>query len=840
LKKLILYSCFLFNCVFTYSQNTELILNPKWEFRQKGTDTWYLASVPGTVHTDLFANKLIPDPFFSDNEKKVQWIENEDWEYKSEFTCDKKTISQNNIELKFEGLDTYAKIYLNKKLILETNNMFRSWLVNIKKEVKEGNNTLLIVFESVVKKGKALASKLSYTLPGEEKIFTRKAQYQYGWDWGPRLVTCGIYKPIKLITWNKLKIESIYAHTKEIKDTVAKTDFIFEILCDKEGYYDIRYNISTKGRNREQSRIKTQLVSLKSGINTVTISTSIPNPNLWWCNNMGKRRASLYSAAFKIVNDDSLITQESVQFGIRTIELVQEKDSVGSSFYFKLNDVPVFMKGANYIPQHSFLPNLNSSNYREIITMAKDVNMNMLRVWGGGVYGDEEFYKDCDRAGILVWQDFMFACAMYPGDKSFIENVKQEATEQVKKLRNHPCIALWCGNNEISEGWYNWGWQKQYNYSKKDSAKIWKDYENLFQKTLPEIVKQNDFQNTYWPSSPSIGWGRKESLLQGDSHYWGVWWGNEPFELYEKKVGRFMSEYGFQSMPSLSTFKTFCDSVDLNFNSAAVQNHQKHPTGYQTIRNYMERDFFVPKDFEKFIYVSQLVQAQGMKTAIESHRIAKPYCMGTLFWQLNDCWPVTSWSAIDFQNQPKAFLYHLKDLYANVAVVVKKSGNAYTIHVVNDNYFTFDGRLTLSIKDFSGTEILSKKLDTKIISNSASVYFTLEESEIPNLNPEKMYLSCTLQSNDEKVNAMNLFYFTSPKNLKLSKPNINLNYSQPEGILTIKSDVLVKNLYMYTEKTDYENNYFDLEPGREYQIKLKGKVTRIEEIKFMSLNDINH
>ncbi len=827
-------------CVFAYAQNTELVLNPKWEFRQKGTDTWYLASVPGTVHTDLLSNKLIPDPFFSDNEKKVQWVENEDWEYKSEFTCDKKTISQNNIELKFEGLDTYAKIYLNKKLILETNNMFRSWLVNIKKEVKEGNNTLLIVFESAVKKGKALASKLSYTLPGEEKIFTRKAQYQYGWDWGPRLVTCGIYKPIKLITWNKLKIESIYAHTKEIKDTVAKTDFIFEILCNKEGYYEIRYNISSKGRNREQSRIKTQLVSLKAGLNTVTVSTSIPNPNLWWCNNMGNRRASLYSAAFKIVNDDSLITQESVQFGIRTIELIQDKDSVGSSFYFKLNDVPVFMKGANYVPQHSFLPNLNSSNYRDIISMAKDANMNMLRVWGGGVYADEEFYKDCDRAGILVWQDFMFACAMYPGDKSFIENVTQEAIEQVKKLRNHPCIALWCGNNEISEGWYNWGWQKQFKYSKKDSAKIWKDYENLFQKTLPEIVKQNDFQNAYWPSSPSIGWGRKESLQQGDSHYWGVWWGNEPFELYEKKVGRFMSEYGFQSMPPLSTFKTFSDSADLNFNTAAVKNHQKHPTGYQTITNYMERDYFVPKDFEKYIYVSQLLQAQGMKTAIESHRIAKPYCMGTLFWQLNDCWPVTSWSAIDFENQPKAFLYHLKDLYANVAVVIKKSGAEYKIHIVNDNYFTFDGRLTLTIKDFSGTEILSKKIDTKIISNSASIYFTLIESEIPNFNPEKIYLSCSLKSNDEKIKIENLFYFTSPKNLKLTTPKINLNYFSDQGILKIQSDVLVKNFYMYTEKTDYENNYFDLEPGREYQIKLKGKVTQVEEIKFMSLNDINH
>ena len=836
MKKLLIL-IFLFSlCVFSPAQNTEVFLNLKWEFRQKGKETWYPASVPGTVHTDLLANKLIPDPFFGDNEKKVQWIENEDWEYKAEFVLDKKTFSQNNIELKFEGLDTYAKIYLNDKLLTQTDNMFRSWTINIKKFAKEGSNTLLIVFESAVKKGKAEAAKLPYTLPGDGKIFTRKAQYQYGWDFGPRLVTCGIWKPIKLITWNKLKIESIYAYTRSITDSLAKVDLILDIQSEADGYYDIKYNYTD--RKQIQNRLQTKLVHLKPGNSTTTITCDIPNPKLWWCNGLNDGRSSLYSAGLKITKDDSLITQDGVTFGIRTIELVQDKDSVGSSFYFKLNGVPVFMKGANYIPQNNFLPNIGKDEYRKLLSKAKDANMNMIRVWGGGAYPDAEFYSDCDKAGILVWQDFMFACAMYPGNVEFLDNVKKEAAEQVKNLRNHPCLALWCGNNEIDEGWHNWEWQKQYNYSKTDSANIWLDYKRLFHVALNSIVKQNDLNTSYWPSSPSIGWGHKESLQQGDSHYWGVWWGDEPFEKYEKKVGRFMSEYGFQGMPSFQTFKMFSDS--LNLNSTSAKNHQKHPTGYQTITNYMERDFVVPKDLEKFIYVSQLLQARGMKKAIESHRIAKPYCMGTLFWQLNDCWPGTSWSAIDFYNRPKAFYYDLENLYDDVLISVKKEEKNYKIYIVSDKLKPIDGTLTMSLCDFSGKGHRPQKLDIKIPANSSQSYYSFPVIEDKSINHENTYMRYTFVSSDSTIKIKTLYYFTSPKNLNLDVPKLNLVYNASANSIKIKSNTLIKNLYLQSNTVSFSKNYFDLEGGEEIEVKLSSPIKNVNEIKFLSINDINH
>lgn len=829
---------FLSGCIF--SQNPEITLNIPWEFHQKGKDKWLPATVPGNVHMDLVKNKQIPDPFFSDNEKKVQWVENEDWEYRTVFTCDKKTFSKHNIELEFEGLDTYAKVYLNGKLILESDNMFSSWIVNVKKFIKQGENHLLVVFESAVKKGKAEAAKLPYTLPGDEKVFTRKAQYQYGWDWGPRLVTCGIWKPIKLITWDNIKVESIYTNTKLIHDTLAKVDFIFEIRSETEDYYNINYNLSTgAGRRREQLKMQNQLIVLKPGLNTVTVSTSIPNPRIWWCNGMDKRRPWMYTAGFKISHGDTMVTQQSVNFGIRTIELVTEKDSAGNSFYFKLNGVPIFMKGANYVPHHNFLPNAEKDASRKLLMMCKETGMNMLRIWGGGVYADEDFYKDCDRAGILVWQDFMFACAMYPRNPKFLENVREEITQQVKSLRNHTSLALWCGNNEIDEGWHNWGWQKQYKYSKKDSAIIWSDYKKLFHEIIPGIIKQNDPHANYWPSSPSIGWGHKESLQQGDSHYWGVWWGNEPFENYEKKVGRFMSEYGFQGMPSIETFKTFCDSADLNFSSSAIKNHQKHPTGYQTITKYMERDYKVPSDFEKFIYVSQLVQERGMRTAIEAHRRAMPYCMGTLFWQLNDCWPVSSWSAVDFYNRPKAFYYSLEELFDNVLVSVQKENEDYKIFVVNEKSYSFDGKIKITVCDFSGKEIYSKTSEVRIISNTSHSYLTFSEKEIKDLEKDKMYLRCQLTSIDEEIKKKTLYFFSSPKDLKLFIPKLEMTYQPTIYGIKIKSNSFVKNLFLQAIDNSFSKNYFDLEPGEEIEFRLSKPIQSTDQIKFTSINHLN-
>lgn len=827
-----LHTLFLFFSLCASAQKTETFLNANWQFRQKGTQAWHPATVPGTVHTDLLACGLIPDPFYADNEKKLQWIENEDWEYKADFTCDKQTYANQRIELVFEGLDTYARVYLNNHLIVDANNMFRSWTVSVKEFMKEGRNTLLVVFESAVKRGKQEATKYSYTLPGDEKIFTRKAQYQYGWDFGPRFVTCGIWKNIKLRGSDVAFIKNVSCIQQSLTDSLAKLKLMCEVECNEAT--DVELNVSLPGDTKAHHKILSQL---KKGINVIPVQYEIKKPRRWWCNGLGE--AYLYALAVSLHQNNSLIDQQQVSVGLRTIELVEDKDSAGKTFYVRLNGLPVFMKGANYIPPDLFLPRVKKDDYKELVFMAKSLRMNMLRVWGGGVYADDEFYRQCDQQGILVWQDLMFACAMYPGDTAFFSNVSGEVKEQVQRLGNHPCLALWCGNNESDEGWHNWGWQKQFKYSKTDSLKIWRDYQNLFHGLIPNIIAQHDPSAIYWPSSPGMGWGRKESLLQGDSHYWGIWWGNEPFENYRKKVGRFMSEYGFQSTPALKTFKTFCDTADLNLASGAVKNHQKHPTGYQTIHAYMERDYKIPGDFERDIYVSQLLQAEGMKMAIEAHRQAKPYCMGTLFWQLNDCWPGTTWSCMDYRKTPKAFYYALKDSYNTLLLSARKEGKAYAVYLSSDSMHAVSGELRLQIKKMSGETVYRKALPVTVEANTSRSYFTIDEPDLKGIDTSASYLAAEFIFAQKAMKT--LFFFSKPKDLAFSKTDMTWAYDETKRSLKIKAHNFIKNLYISIDEGSVvlSDNFFDLEAGEEKEIRIISLVKNMHTLKFQALNDVN-
>lgn len=834
MKKNTIYIILILLASNTFSQNKERLLNTNWIFSQKGKNVWNKAEVPGCVHTDLLNNKIIADPFSGNNESKLQWIENEDWEYKTNFKISKADLQNDKIEIVFEGLDTYAKVFLNNHEILQADNMFRSWSVDVKPFLKAGNNTLYIVFESAAKKGKQLASQLSYTLPGEEKVFTRKAQYQYGWDWGPRFVTCGIYKNIKLRFLNVAEIKNIHYTVNKVTDSLASFTLKFDIHTYRDGYYDMF--IKDLSNNEIFPKLGQQVSLYSKGVRPFAITLKIPRPKLWWCNGMGEQ--NFYNYTISLIKKSGSIDTKTVNIGIRSIELVKEEveENGGETFYFKLNGKPVFIKGANYIPPDNFLPRVTENDYRLDVMIAKNAGMNMLRVWGGGVYADEEFYKTCDKSGILVWQDFMFACAMYPGDSMFINNVKKEANEQVHRLAAHPCIALWCGNNEADEGWQNWGWQKQYNYSANDSSRIWSDYVKLFNQILPDIVKEHASKTSYISTSPQIGWGHKESLTHGDSHYWGVWWGNEPFETYEKKVGRFMSEFGFQSLPDISTFQKISSLKKLSLNTDVVQSHQKHPKGFQTIETYMARDYKVPKNFEDYIYVSQLVQARGMQMAIEAHRRAKPYCMGTMFWQLNDCWPVTSWSAYDYYKQPKAFYYDLWRLYDNILISVIKADYYYECHILNDNLDEVSGILELSVKDFSGKTLYSKQSPVNVKSNSSLVYLRLTDEEIKNIDKRECYISCKLLTDSGTVKKT-LYYFVLPKDLKLDQPVLDIRYSDDFGTVKIKSSTLAKNIFIkglsYTE-----NNYFDLEANEEYEITVLPFGKTNQKLTFISLYDI--
>jgi beta-mannosidase len=481
-----------------------------------------------------------------------------------------------------------------------------------------------------------------------------------------------------------------------------------------------------------------------------------------------------------------------------------------------VNGVPVFMKGANYIPQDNFLARVTDSAYKALIASVKAANMNMLRVWGGGTYEKDIFYDLCDESGILVWQEFMFACAMYPGDMDFINNVREEAIENVIRLRNHPCIALWCGNNEIDEGWKNWGWQKQYGYTPEDSAKIWSSYVNIFRVTLPDVISKYDPQRSYIQSSPLFGWGHKESLREGDMHYWGVWWGKEPFSSFRDKTGRFMSEYGFQGFPPMESIYKFTSPTDRELVSTVMKAHQKHPVGYETIDEYLLRDYKKPKDFESYDYVSQVLQAEGIKIAIEAHRRAKPYCMGTLYWQLNDCWPVVSWSSRDYYGNQKALHYYVKNEYATLLVSPIIQNGKLQIFVISDSLKDCNADLHLYLTDFRGQKSFDTLIQVTIKTNSSACFFeTLISNLIQGKDPGRLVFTAQLTSGNRRLSQNNI-YFSPVKNLLLEKPFISksIKKTQKGYLITLTTDRLAKNIYLSSEKRgSFSDNFFDLLAG---------------------------
>ncbi|PCI96259.1 MAG: beta-mannosidase [Flavobacteriales bacterium] len=623
-------------------------INGAWEFYHDETKQWYPATVPGVIHTDLIANDLIENPYWENNEQQLQWIENIDWKYRKTFTVTAEQLIDDNIEIEFEGLDTYATILLNGKHIISSNNMFREWKTSIKEILKVGENVLEVQFISPINYNKEKIENYPYSLPsgcenGETRVssFTRKAAYHFGWDWAPRFVTCGIWKSIKVNSWNDARITDIYCTTKSISENEAVITAQITIESskkeEKQYFLDVNDDKLTK--------------TIKKGLNYINYEFKVQDPKLWWCNGMGE--AHLNDLHIELYHEDKLIDQQDIRYGIRTIELVNEKDSIGTNFYFKLNGKPVFMKGANYIPQDMFLPRVTEQQYKKIIENVQYANMNMLRVWGGGIYEQDIFYDLCDEYGILVWQDFMFAGSMYPVDSAFLNNVEQEVTENIIRLRNHPSIALWCGNNEIEVAWENWGWQKQYNYSASDSNQIWNGYTSVFHNLIPTLCKDLDPSRNYTPSSPSSNWGTPENFNHGSMHYWGVWHGKEPFENFEKNVGRFMVEYGFQSFPNMETIRTFASDSSLNLESETMKNRQKSYIGNGLILAHIKQYYDEPATFEEFVSLSQKTQAKGIQMAIRSHMNNQPHCMGSLFWQLNDCWPGPSWSIIDYYGRHK-------------------------------------------------------------------------------------------------------------------------------------------------------------------------------------------
>jgi beta-mannosidase len=811
-------------------------LSASWSFTEAGKNEWLPATVPGSVHTDLLQNGLIKDPFYRLNEHDLQWIDKVNWEYKTTINVGADFMKHDRVALDFKGLDTYADVFVNDVLVLSADNMFREWLVDVKSQLQEGTNELRILFRSPIVEGLKKYDASEYLIPVSPNdlaeigkvegnkmvsVYTRKAGYHFGWDWGPRLVSSGLWRPVFLTAWDDARIENLQLKQNSVSETEATLTAVFEV--DASAVNNATISIENDGVELAKADVQ-----LTEGISTYSVDFKIANPKLWWTNGLGE--AHLYNIKGKLAIGKRF-AEKSERIGIRTLELVRDKDEKGTSFYYKLNGVPVFMKGANYIPNDVFPARVTEEMYRKVIHTSKISNFNMLRVWGGGIYENDLFYDLCDENGLLVWQDFMFACAMFPGDEAFLENVKQEATDNIKRLRNHPSIAMWCGNNEILAAWFGWGWKTQEEAKSKENAdKIWKSYTDIFLKVLPEAVAANDPARSYWDSSPSSGPGIPADLANGDEHYWGVWWGKEPFKNYATHIARFMSEYGFQSFPELKTVKQYAAPEDYDIFSEVMKSHQRSSIGNGTIEYYMLQDYNKPKNFESFLYVNHVLQAEGIKFAVEGHRRAAPYCMGSLYWQINDCWPVASWSSTDYYQRWKALQYFVKKGFEPVLVSPYQDKDSLKVDIINDKLTEIKAQLVIKVLDFSGNEIRKEVKEVTVPANSSNTFFTARTFQfLMNLQPRTQFLVVELVES-EKIISDNTLYFRPIKDILLPKPNVKYEVNAVDGgfEITLNSDQLAKNLYMTIgdEEGFFSDNYFDLIPGKTVKVKLETNILK--------------
>ena len=822
----------IFNFSYSVTRNfTQLVINDHWTFKAQDGSTWMPATVPGVVHLDLLNTKQIEDPFFGDNEKKLQWIDKKEWEYKTNFKVNESLLANGRIELNFNGLDTYAAVSLNGKNILNSDNMFREFTVNCKEILKEGDNELYILFKSPAKEGEKLFDASEYfikTQPNDDSKlggmgdktvspYSRKAGYHYGWDWGPRFLTSGIWRNIYLNAWNKGVIRDLFL--KQVRLSETKAELLAEVRL--EASLDGSQEISILVNNGQI--IKKQL-AVKKGVNTIQIPFEINNPKLWWPNGMGD--SYLYAVKVALTEGNTI----SHNIGLRTIELVTEKDKVGESFYFKVNGHPVFAKGANVIPFDNFLTRVTPDRYEAIIKSAAETNMNMLRVWGGGIYEDNAFYDLCDKYGIMVWQDFMFACSFFPGTKDFLDNIRQEAIDNVIRLRNHPSIALWCGNNEIEDAWKNWGWNK---YDKRNEEA----YKKIFLDILPKVVSEYDPQVRYWSSSPSSGSYELNPKLRthGDVHYWSYRDAFQPISVFKDSanIPRFLSETGFQSFPETATMNTFLTKSDYDIYSEVMKSHQKSLAGNKLLDVYMHRNYKKPKDFGATLYLSQLMQKEAMKVALEAYRRAAPYCMGALYWQLNDSWPAPSWSSIDYYGRWKAMNYDVKRIFSNIVVSPDITDNKLTVHVISDKLQNEEGKLSLQIIDINGSILWEQCTTLTINANSSTKVAAFKVDELlKGIDRLKVAFKATCTIGD-KIVAENIIHFVPEKELELQKPTFKIESKKvTKGYeLKLVSNTMVKGLFL-SVKADgrFSDNYFDLMAGKTKTI-LFETVAKVDDFK---------
>jgi len=794
-------------------------LGGEWILRQAGKKEHVRATVPGCVHTDLLEAGKIPDPYYRDNEDRLQWIGEVDWIYKRTFSLTARFLRYERIFLRCDGLDTLATITINSREIARTDNMFRSYEFEVGQVLRKGANTIEVRFDSTIPYIRRRQEEHPIPLRGGPHTiaggnWVRKEQCNYGWDWGPCLLTCGVWRSIRLVACDTTRLGDIYIKQKHSRDGSVTLE-VTAGLVEKENSVPAVARINVF---RGEKKGSGGAADIRDG--KALLRLNIHNPDLWWPNGMGKQ--PLYNVKVDLFDkENNILDTATKRIGLRTLRLQRKKDKWGESFRFAINGVPFFTRGANWIPADTFASHLTDNDYTSLLESAAEVNMNMLRVWGGGIYESDIFYDLCDELGICVWQDFMFACAAYPAfDNAFMENVRAEAEDNICRLRHHPCIALWCGNNEIEQGWVGEEWGER--------RMSWSDYSLLFDKLLPETVGRLDPERDYWPCSPHTPYENRENFNDdrwGDAHLWNVWHGRQPFEWYRTSLHRFASEFGFQSFPEPTTVYGYTAPQDRNIASYVMEHHQRSGIGNTTIMTYLLDWFRLPVNFGPTLWSSQILQGLAMKYAVEHWRRNMPRTMGALYWQLDDCWPVASWSSIDCNHRWKALHYMAKRFFSPLLVsgVEDTEKGDVEIYVTSDLTEACTGELSWELTTVDGKSRLNGKKQVEILPGKSRRVHALKcKRYIEEFGVRNLMLWLALSIDGETVSE-NFVSFARPKHLELLEPDITVEVSRDEKdnaaiTLTAEAPALWTWLELRGLQARFSDNFFHLRPGRPVRV----------------------
>ena len=762
--------------------------------------------IPGTVLSGLLAAGKIKDPFYRTNEDATRALFWKDYVFTRTFDVDEELLAQQHIVLVCEGLDTLAEISINGTFLAKTDNMHRTWKFQAKKLLHPGKNEIQIVFRSVLRFIEDYPyeahKKINYIPCGSMKgnQLLRKAHSMFGWDWGPQTIDAGIFRDIYLQGYSHARIEDIRIHQQHAKNVSVQTSIT---LSESVPGQKLCVELSEDGADKP---LQTKLCKTNAD-GVAAVDFVIENPKLWWPNDYGDQ--PLYIVRTTLLDEDGT-SLESItrRIGLRTLTISQEKDKWGNEFAFCVNGVKIFTRGGNYIPDDCLYTRITEKKLDYILESCRRAHFNCVRVWGGGYYPSDAFYDLCDEKGLIVWQDLMYACNVYDVTDAFAENCRQETYDNVRRLRHHASLGLWCGNNEIESAWDHWGdFQKETPYLRAD-------YIRLFEEVLPKAVQEADGETFYWHSSPSSGgcFDNPDDANRGDTHYWDVWHGQKPFTDYRKYFFRFCSEFGFQSFPCAKTVNSFTLEDDRNIFARVMESHQKNDAANGKMLYYLSENLRYPKDLTHLLYASQVLQGMAIKYGVDHWRRNRGRCMGTLYWQINDDWPAPSWSSIDYFGRWKALHYMAQKFYAPHAVSMTLEDHRCHVYFSNESFETTEYSLTLSIRDLSGNV-----LETYETKGNSPAFSAIETAvvDICSWEDQKddIFLEAVIHTKDQKV-LKDVETLVPYKYLNLKNPVISTEAEETNDafILHISSDCFAPFVALDFDDADviFSDNFFHL------------------------------